>query len=309
MNRILKAFSLLSLIVLTAACKSDDDTIVPPRDYGVQYTAEKVLIEEYLKSHYFTLDPVTLEATFFDLPTDGSKQSIWDQQEFPLKSIPVTRNDVDYTVYYLSFRDGEGKQPTMADAVTITYKGTSFEGKQFDYQPITSSPLALPGLITGWWTIIPQFKGGTYVDVPGEPASFTNFGAGAMFLPSGLAYFNSAPNNLISAYSPLIFSFQLMDVTYTDIDGDGILNRYEGKEGTNPATGLPYTLEEVDTDGDEIPDYLDTDDDDDGRLTRDEIRIPGTTNQYYPFDEIPVCSETGLKVHLDKNLQCVIAVD
>lgn len=302
MNRILKALSLLSLIALFSACKSDDDKVVPPRDRGVQYATEKVLIEEYLKSHYVTVNAETFDATFTSIPKGGTQTSIWDQQEYPLKSLEVTRDDILYTVYYLSFREGTGKQPTLADNVTVTYRGTNFENKQFDYQPISSTPLVMPQLIKGWWSVLPLFKGGEYVDVPGEPAEFTNYGAGAMFLPSGLAYFNSSPNTLVSAYSPLVFTFQLMDVTYTDLDGDGILNRYEVKEGLD-ANGKPYTLETTDTDGDEIPDYLDVDDDGDGTLTRDEIRIPGTTNQFYEFENIPSCTPENpsntLKKHLD----------
>lgn len=308
MNRILKAFSLLSLIVLAAACKSDDDNIVPPRDYGVQYTAEKVLIEEFLKSHYVTVNTETFEATF-DSIKDTGHASIWDQTEYPLQHKIVTKNDVIYTLYYLSFREGVNERPTSGDSALLTYRGTLLNGTQFEYQPVTSVYSPFPGFqVLGFPELLPFFKSGNYVNVEGQPAGFTDYGAGAMFVPSGLAYFNSSPSSLVPAYSPMIFTFQLLDVRYTDLDGDGILNRYEIKEGINPTTGLAYTMEDTDTDGDEIPDYLDTDDDGDGRLTRDEIRIPGTTNQYYAFDLIPVCSETGLKVHLDKNLNCVVPV-
>jgi len=310
MNRILKAFSLLSLIVLSTGCGSDDDNdIAPPRDYGVQYTAEKVLIEDYLKSHYVTVNTETFEATFDSIKSTGNP-SIWDQTEYPLQSKTVTKNDVVYTLYYLSFREGVNESPTAGDSALLTYRGTLLNDKQFEYQPVTSVYSPFPSFqVLGFPEIIPLFKSGNYVDVPGQPAGFTDYGAGAMFVPSGLAYFNGSPSNLVPAYSPMIFTFQLLAVRYTDYDNDGVLNRYEVKEGINPATGVLYTVLDTDTDGDEIPDYLDSDDDGDGRLTRDEIRKPGTTNQFYDFDEIPVCTETGLKVHLDKNLNCVRSDD
>ena len=49
-------------------------------------------------------------------------------------------------------------------------------------------------------------------------------GAGVMFLPSGLAYFNGASGS-IPSYSPLIFSFKLYAIKRADQDGDGILSR------------------------------------------------------------------------------------
>jgi hypothetical protein len=46
-----------------------------------------------------------------------------------------------------------------------------------------------------------------------------------------------------------------------------------------------------DSDGDLIPDFLDTDDDEDGFLTRNEFKISGTDPQeYYDFTTIPDCS-------------------
>jgi hypothetical protein len=55
-----------------------------------------------------------------------------------------------------------------------------------------------------------------------------------------------------------------------------------------------------DSDGDGIPDFLDTDDDGDNYLTRFEIKNL-TTNTTYPFDQIPTCgaSGNGKKRYLD----------
>jgi hypothetical protein len=58
-----------------------------------------------------------------------------------------------------------------------------------------------------------------------------------------------------------------------------------------------------DSDGDEIPDFLDSDDDNDGFLTRFEIKnLTANPVFTYPFDEIPTCgtSGNGKKRHLDE---------
>ena len=286
MNRFLKVFSLIALTTFFASCGNDDDVkVAPPRDYGVQYASDKDSVEVFLKNHYVVLNTETFNATFPALAdytgTEPAPLSIWDQTEYPLRNIKTTRNEVEYTVYYLSFRDGVNDSPTMADNINFTYRGMLFDGTQFDYRENSTSESPLFQLVPGWLDVLPLFKSGNYVDNnDGNPASFTDYGAGAMFLPSGLAYFNAVPpGNLVGSYACMVFTFQLLDVTYTDIDGDGILNKDEvATPGGSP--------EFYDTDGDEIPNYLDTDDDNDGRLTKDELRKPGTIKEFYTYADL-----------------------
>ena len=286
MNRILKAFSLVAIIALLASCKKDDGpNIAPPRDYGVQYNADRDSINKFLDTHYLVVDPVTLKATFPVIA--NGETSIRNQTEYPLLSHVVRRNDVDYTIYYLNFRTGVGESPTFGDNINFTFRGTLLNGTQFDYRENVSSEVPLYSLIKGWWDILPLFKGGVYENTnPQDPATFTDYGAGAMFLPSGLAFFNTPTSNLIPAYAPVVFSFQLMDVTLTDVDNDGIPNRYEIDPRTDPDTGKPYTLETSDTDGDGVLNFQDSDDDGDGRPTKAELKKPGTTNEYYTYQDI-----------------------
>jgi FKBP-type peptidyl-prolyl cis-trans isomerase FkpA len=295
MNRYLKALGLLSLITLFAACKKDDDTnIAPPRDHGIQYATEKADIETYLKTHYMTVDGTSFDVAFDTITAENPHVSIWDQTEYPLQNKIVNSNDIDYTVYYISFNEGVGEAPTRADNVLTAYRGTLIRnGKQFEYMPYPQVLSSLLTTIEGWQEIIPLFKSGVYVDIPNDPdpATFQGYGAGVMFLPSGLAYYN-APRGLIRAYDPLIYSFKLYDMEYTDVDNDGILNKYETVDGVD--------LNDYDTDGDELPNYLDSDDDGDGRFTKDEITIPDSDPvEYYDFDEIPTCTGGTLKKHLD----------
>ncbi len=293
----------MSFIVLTTACKSDDDSNKPepPRDYTQQYTTEKVQIEEYLKSHYIASVSADYEVSIQPLPADGSKQSIWDQQQYPLQSKQVksinASNTPEYTVYYITLNPGTGDAPTRYDNILAAYKGTLFNGYQFDYLPFPQTLASLGGTdnsyIEGWQEIIPLFKAGVYVDNNGpDPARYEGYGAGIMFLPSALGYYNTSVVG-IPAYSPLVFSFKLYAIQYVDNDGDGILTKDETVPGV--------LIKDYDTDGDGIPNYLDADDDNDGYTTLQERAIPGTSPvQYYTLGEIPACpGGNGLPRHLD----------
>jgi FKBP-type peptidyl-prolyl cis-trans isomerase FkpA len=305
MSQFLKAVGLIAFITFFASCKKDDDvTTVPIRDYAVQYATEKADIEAYLRTHYMTVDPVTFDVTFDTIGTAGSHTSVWDQTEYPLRNKAVTLNSVQYTIYYLSFREGTGNRPTRGDNVLVQYNGTLLDNSQFEFMPFPQVSSSLYSTIEGWQEIIPLFRAGVYNDIPDnpDPAEFQDYGAGVMFLPSDFAYYNTATGD-IPSYSPLVFSFKLYATQYTDIDGDGILN----KDEIGTATDILYN----DTDGDGIPDYLDTDDDGDGYSTRRELEIYNFANplapvpfvpaRYYEFDadELLPCSASGLKPYLD----------
>lgn len=313
MNRFLKAFGLIALITFFASCKKDDDNVAPPRDFGVQYASEKDSIEKYLKNHYISNADID-NIRFDSIKNPATQISIWDQTTYPLQSKIVkstnAKNTVEYKVYYLNFRQGSGDRPTRADNILISYRGWLLNDTQFDYQPFPTTQMSLYSdvYVEGWKNIIPLFNAGTYTDIPDNPnpADFNDYGVGVMFIPSGLAYYNTG-SGAIGAYRPIVFSFRLYAVTYTDLDGDGILNKDEvefNDDGTRKEMDIQY----VDTDGDEIPNYLDADDDGDGFSTRLESRIPSNDAtlpaQYYTIDQIPICpvttdNPTPKKKHLD----------
>ena len=295
MNRYFKAFSLICLIVSLASCKKDDGaSIAPPRDRAEQNLADIDSLETYLKTHYIASVDEDFNIDIQEIPVDGDQVSIWDQEEYPLQTKVVTRHDVEYTIHYLILNEGVGDMPTRGDNVDVGYRGTLLDGTQFDYNPFPQSPTPLLGLVEGWQEIIPLFKSGVYVEEPGspDPAEFTDYGAGVMFLPSGMAYFNNTPSSLVKPYSCMVFSFKLFDVDYTDLDEDGILNKFETENGIDIA--------DYDTDEDELPNFLDSDDDGDGYTTKREIENP-ETEEPYPFEEIPTCPGGSLKKHLDPN--------
>lgn len=295
MNRIHNLFLILVFGILTISCNKDDNnsTITPPRDYAAQYATDLDSIDKYIDSHYITVDAnhnVTL--ALIPNPNPEHKESIRNQQEYPLQSKTVTKNEVDYKVYYLKLQEGVNESPTAVDSVYVSYKGNLLNDVEFDASP---SPLwfQLESVVSGWADIIPMFKTGNYDTTSGpDPVTFSDFGAGVMFLPSGLAYFNRIPSTLIPQYSPLVFIFKLNSQRYKDHDRDGIFSKDE-VDPLNPSQSpLLY-----DSDGDGTPNMYDVDDDNDHYLTRNEI-IKTTVNGVVTID-YRICPATGKKRHLD----------
>jgi hypothetical protein len=93
----------------------------------------------------------------------------------------------------------------------------------------------------------------------------------------------------------LIFQIQLQSVYYRDQDRDGIKSNDE-------VYGDNLDVWKQDSDGDNVPDFLDIDDDGDFVLTKIEIKDPD--GNYYDFESIPDCNGDTttpgrLKKHID----------
>jgi hypothetical protein len=160
----------------------------------------------------------------------------------------------------------------------------------------------LQQVIQGWQEIFPEFKTGNSVTDPLTGlTTYSDFGAGVMFVPSALGYYNQAVGN-IGSYTPLIFNFKLKKLKYKDHDGDKILSKDE--------YGGPTSGTALDSDGDGKSDYGDFDDDNDGLLTKNEIKkpviTPGVHPGWYAFDapELNCTFGNGKKKHLNPNTGC-----
>ena len=263
----------LSLSILFIACNKTDDPIpeTPPIPFATQYPLDKASIENYLNDYSMAVSS-DYDVTFTKIPSPNPSllQKIKVQYATQLKIKSVNSNGVDYDVYYISLREGTQLNPSKVDSVFVDYKGSLLNETVFDRTYTNPSWFPLNGVVRGWQEIFPFFKSGTVTAgaSTGDPNVYSDFGAGVMFLPSGLGYYNRASTN-IPSYSPLIFSFKLKSVNYVDNDFDGIDSRDEGLDTS------------LDTDGDTFPNYLDQDDDGDGYLTRSEIRINGVLPTSY----------------------------
>ncbi|SCY67097.1 FKBP-type peptidyl-prolyl cis-trans isomerase [Flavobacterium caeni] len=294
------AFATLSVLF---SCDKNNNSVDYEilQDYGVQYTYDLSVIEDYLKTHYIEeivnnpggVDDQDIKLS--PIPEGGTQEAIWDSPL--LHFVDVERHTMTYRIYYIKQREGAGDQPSRVDRVLTSYDGAYLkmgeEPTRFEYVQTPTSYLPLHSVIVGWSEIFRLFKDGNLVENPGNPATFEDFGAGVMFVPSGLAYYNQATST-IPKYAQLMFKFKLYDVKLDDQDGDGIYSNDEDINGDG--------FFDDDSDGDGIVDYQDTDDDGDGHLTRNEIK--NASGELYDFNLIPDCSgDTSnpdrLKRHLD----------
>lgn len=322
------------LTVLFTACKKDDGgtSYTPPRPYAEVYPEDLVKIEDYLETHYVTYNEVdngdgTKDITNIvigKIDTGTPQTPIMDHPLLTFKTVKL--HSLEYKVYYLNLFEGSpedavvynngGKRPCAVDAVLTTYKGMLLDDTVFDERSNAIS-FNLYEAILGWQYIFPQFRSGKNTLSPDGTLSHKAYGAGVMFLPSALGYYDRAIGDDITAYSPLVFIFNLHNVTHLDTDFDGVDSHFEFNYNADG------TLQ--DTDGDGIPDYRDIDDDNDGYLTKDEVIKPAGSPgllDFYPFNPIsdnPATPEnetetkgipdatgdgvtpTRLRRHLDKN--------
>ena len=322
MNKVKFYFILPLLTLVLFSCSKDDSTkkTKPPRLYTAQYPADLDSIENYLKTHSFEVvdedGRIDVKIDTFIVGNTLGKVSIWDNTEYPLQ-FKMVKNDsrltnlvdgrvddqVEYKMYYLLLNEGGGKAATRFDSTYVSYRGWRIDNnKQFD-QNNTPFWATFPKVTTAETTLIPGFrqftsmlKAAESIQVGTDGAvSYTNYGVGVVFIPSGIGYFN-LPQPTIPAYSPIAFTVRLHSVKERDHDRDGVLSKYENGAGVEDL----YT---VDTDGDNIPDFLDIDDDGDGKRTIFEIRNPETGKpfKFEEYDLIPTCPGGTLKVYLDPN--------
>ena len=285
------SFLFIGSLLFTSCTPDDDDNTIVVRDPQEVYDENLAQITTYLETHYYkeeeyqnVPDGEDFQIEFFEIDEESADRTPLSQQ---VTTTTLTRNDVDYQVFILKVREGGGDiQPTFADSVLVNYQGRllddTLDGMPFD-RSTNSLWFNLPGAIAGFTVAFEEFKGSTDIIPNGDGTlSYKNGGIGAVFIPSGLAYFNAPPSgSRIPPYAPLSFTFQLRKVKRTDHDGDGILSVYEdldGDKNLNSPNFRDNTDEDFTTgaNGRRFPlnDYNDADDDNDGILTKDENPDP-----------------------------------
>ncbi|MBC5833518.1 hypothetical protein G6N05_01345 [Flavobacterium sp. F372] len=302
----LRLLLLLPFIFVMVGCPGDDSPEeVQVRPYSEVYAEDIGDIEDFMDTHFITVD-ADYNVTFTKITGSTPGAPISGRPDLYFKTI--SKDGVDYKLYFIKLREGLGNNdsdpnndnPTKLDSIYASYKGYKTDLTSFD-EASTPDWLQLDQVIQGWKEIFPLFKTGASVtDNSTGITTFSDFGAGIMFIPSGLAYFNISSTS-IPSYTPIIFNFKLMKLRYKDHDGDKILSKDEYL-GTGLVSGTA-----IDSDGDGKPNYGDFDDDNDGKLTKEEIKkpiiTPGVHPGWYDFASIPVCSPggNGKPRHLDSS--------
>jgi len=240
------------------SCNNDeeDDVIEPPRDVSEQSITDDQSLKNYLSTHFYNYDDFLDRSTSSEISLDtisdinSQKIPLIDQVEKSVIRVKTSDGSfIDHSLYYLVANEGVGKNPALVDSTYLSYQGKLLNGNVFD-QSFGPVWFDLTQVVRGFREGIPFLKSGTFEVSEENVVTFSNYGQGVIFFPSGLGYFsnNSGP---IPAYSPLIFKINLYSVNQTDHDGDGILS---ADEFDLDGDGIGD-----DTDGDGIPDYLDND--------------------------------------------------
>ena len=266
-------FLILSISLIFFSCKKDseEDNVEPPRDMAEQHIVENDSIIEFMQTHFYNYEDfvnlIPNETREFIIDTiagdNASKTSLYDQVstiEIDVKD--ENDNIIKHNLYYHIIREGSGSNPTIADSIYVSYKGFLFNNKTFDSRK-TPVWLEAKNLVKGFKEFIPNLKRGEIIINNDGTYEFKNFGIGFVIMPSGLGYFQNG-TTIIPAYSPLIFSVDMMTINVTDHDNDNVLTINEDVDGDRD-------FENDDTDSDGFANYRDNDDDGDGVLTKDEL--------------------------------------
>lgn len=313
----------LLMVIGIFSCGNPDDNsglvAVPPRDLSEVIVEDDAEILAFLQSHFYNYEEFQNPTADFDYRIkfdtiageNSDKISIFDSGslagvEFGMETISVSSVEllsasdevVDHTLYYLVARQGVSETaPTIGDNTNVRYEGSLLTGEVFDSSVEQPIQFNLSRVVRGFGNGLEYFKSGTGPIENGDGTfNYEDYGVGAIFMPSGLAYFSTPENNIIPLYAPLVFKVELFSFEKdSDFDGDGI----------------PSFMEDLDMDGnlnndntddeDEVntfsPNYADTDDDNDGILTIDEINLndDGSFLSYRDTDG------DGIYDHLDDN--------
>lgn len=310
---------LLGAVVVFASCNDDDDgpqvEVVPPRLLSEVALEDDAEIVEFLKTHFYNEEEFQNAQEGFDYKikfdtiagANSTKPSIYDSPNLITETISVVsselgRNDgevVNHKLYTLVVRQGiaPGK-PTIGDFSILRYEGSLLSGKLFDASSNQPVRFNLSTVVRGFGNGMENFQTGEGpIENPNGTVSYEGYGIGAIFIPSGLGYFDQRVNTSIPAYAPLVFKVDAFDYEPdSDFDGDGIPSILEdlNNNGNLNDDNTDDALEPASV---FLPNYNDPDDDGDGIPTRDEIDLDAEGN-FLGFRDT---DGDGIPDHLDND--------
>ena len=302
--------------VLVWSCNDDDDspTIEPPKPLNEVIDRDNDSIQKYIETHFYNYEDFSNPPADFDykivlgkIEGDNADKRPLSDMVKPKKVIVRSREigidndkELEHTYYYLVARQGTGESVTVADSTYIRYEGSLLNDIVFDDSTTTPiwfdlADIQKPGFINrsgllqkaarGFSEGISNFKAGNDIvisDASDGTYKINGYGVGLIIIPSALGYY-SAEVGTIPSYSPLLFKIDLMRMNEADHDNDGVPSYSEDINGN----GYLYD-DNTDKKAEEnirtapIPNFLDADDDNDGKLTIYEIKVDGKIIFPYP---------------------------
>lgn len=153
----------------------------------IKNTVSKAMQEEQVKARVEQAGKAQEEGAKF-LAENGKKEGV-----------KTTASGLQYEV----IKEGEGKNPTAADKVTVHYKGTLLNGEEFDSSYSRGQPVTFP-----LGNVIPGWTEGVQLMKPGAKYKF--------FIPSDLAYGERGAGVKIGPNQTLVFEVELLEVGKDD---------------------------------------------------------------------------------------------
>lgn len=321
------AYLLIAGLLIISSCKNDDDAIgevIPPRLLSEVTVEDDAEIIEFLKTHFYNKEDFDTPPEGFDFKikfdtiagVNSTQPSLFDSPNLITQTISVDseslgRADDDETIdqklYTLVVRQGvvAGK-PTIGDNVILRYEGSFLDGSLFDASSNQPIPLNLSGVVRGFGNGMKNFQTGNGPIENGDGTiSYEGYGIGAIFMPSGLGYFDSSSaSGSIPTYSPLIFKIDAFSYEVdTDFDEDGIPSILEDLNNDGNLNNDNTNEEQEATARVYVANYTDPDDDGDGILTIDEIKTDGVIKKDEEGNIIfPDTDGDGTPDYLDNDL-------
>lgn len=291
----LRSITLLFLGLIVLSCNKDDNSSsdAPKKPYAEQAPIDDLAINKFLDEYNMNVSSDFDVVNFTKITTANNLPSI--RSQYTIQTKMVKFDDYDHKMYYIKFADGTGLQPAIVDSLYLNYKGEYIYTKKEEKLPSTDpktydeyiassefetilNPIWMSRLsyVKGWTEFLSLLKtGDSRVDSNGG-VLYENFGAGVVFMPSALGYYNTGTVG-IPEYAPLIFNISLKKINRIDHDMDGIDTVIE--EYVYDVSKGMYVAQEKDTDGDGTLDMFDFDDDGDFYLTKNER---ANSLKYYP---------------------------
>lgn len=176
---------------------------------GVKVDAKSIIkgIEDATKGTKPLMDPQEMHTTLVELKRKITTEQAAKQHDADLVNMatdkkymeeilkqPDIKKTADGLVYKI-LKEGNGKNPTATDTVTVNYRGTLSNGNEFDSSYKRGQPATFPlnGVIKGWTEGLQLIKVGGKIQ---------------LYIPPELAYGERGP----LAHRTLIFEVELISI-------------------------------------------------------------------------------------------------
>ena len=173
------------------------------------------LVTRGLKDAYTGNQPLLTDEEMQEVLTNFKKEFIAKQQELAKQQGEKNKREGEIFLetnkkkegvqtlpsglQYKVLKAGAGKKPTATDTVTVHYRGTLIDGKEFDSSYRREKPATFPvnGVIPGWTEALQLMEEGAKWE---------------LFIPSNLAYGERSAGGDIGPNATLIFEVELISI-------------------------------------------------------------------------------------------------